>query len=94
VLLRVGSNEVYLTARDSGIGFDVDDAANELRLGLAIMKERLKLVDGELSVQSQRERRTTIQARVPLYVKIYSAEAAGQIDGGPRSAVRVSISKL
>ena len=27
VLLRVGSNEVYLTVRDSGIGFDVDDAA-------------------------------------------------------------------
>jgi PAS domain S-box-containing protein len=77
VLLRGESNEVYLTVRDSGIGFDVDDAANVPRLGLAIMKERLRLVDGELSVRSQRGRGTTIQARVPLHAKIESAEAAG-----------------
>jgi len=77
VLLRGGSNEVYLTVRDSGIGFDADDAANAPRIGLAIMKERLRLVDGEFSVQSQRGRGTTIQARVPLHAKIDSAEAAG-----------------
>jgi PAS domain S-box-containing protein len=77
VLLRGGLNEVYLTVRDSGIGFDVDDAAKAPQLGLAIMKERLKLVDGEFSVQSQRGRGTTIQARVPLRAKIDSAEAAG-----------------
>ena len=77
VLLRGGSNEVYLTVRDSGIGFDADDAANAPRIGLAIMKERLRLVDGEFSVQSQRGRGTTIQARVPLHAKIDTAEAAG-----------------
>jgi PAS domain S-box-containing protein len=77
VLLRSGSNEVYLTVRDSGIGFDMDDAANSPRIGLAIMKERLKLVDGEFSVNSQRGRGTTILARVPLDAKIDSAEAAG-----------------
>jgi PAS domain S-box-containing protein len=77
VLLRGGSNEVYLTVRDSGVGFDVDDAANTPRLGLAIMKERMKLANGEFSVQSQRGRGTTIQARVPLHAKIDSAEAAG-----------------
>jgi len=77
VLLRGGSNEVYLTVRDSGIGFDVDDAANATRLGLAIMRERLGSVDGEFSVQSQRGRGTTIEARVPLHAKIDSAQAAG-----------------
>jgi PAS domain S-box-containing protein len=77
VSLRGGSNEVYLTVRDSGIGFDVDDAANAPRMGLAIMKERLRLVDGEFSVNSQRGRGTTIQVRVPLHAKIDSAEAAG-----------------
>jgi signal transduction histidine kinase len=41
VLLRGGSNEVYLTVRDSGIGLDVDEAADAPPLGLAIMKERL-----------------------------------------------------
>lgn len=77
VSLRGGSNEVYLTVQDSGIGFDVDDAANAPRIELAIMKERMKLVNGEFSVQSQRGRGTTIQARVPLHAKIDSAEAAG-----------------
>jgi PAS domain S-box-containing protein len=77
VLLRGASNEVFLTVQDSGIGFDVNDAANAGRLGLAIVKERLKLVDGAFSVQSQRGRGTTIQARVPLRTKIDSAEAAG-----------------
>jgi len=77
VLLRLGSNEVYLTVRDSGVGFNVDDTANAPRLGLAIMKERLKLVDGEFFVQSQRGHGTTVQARVPLHAKIDSAGAAG-----------------
>jgi signal transduction histidine kinase len=77
VLFRGGSNEVYLTVRDLDIGFDVDNAANAPRIELAIMEERVKLLNGEFSVQSQREHGTTIQARVPLHAKIDSAEAAG-----------------
>jgi PAS domain S-box-containing protein len=77
VSLGGGSKEVYLTVRDSGISFDVDNAANAPRIELAIMKERMNLVDGEFSVQSQRGRGATIQARVPLHAKIDSAEAAG-----------------
>lgn len=77
VLLRGGSNEVYLTVGDSDIGFDVDNAANAPRIELAIMKERMKLVNGDFSVQSQRGRGTTVQARVPLHAQIDSAEAAG-----------------
>jgi PAS domain S-box-containing protein len=74
VLLRFGSNEVYLTVRYSGVGFDADDGLNVPRL--AIMKERLKLVDGDFSVQSQGKRGTTIHARVPLHAKIDSTERA------------------
>ena len=77
VLLRGGSNEVYLTVRDSGTGFDMDDGASTPQIELAILKERLKLVSGGLSVESQRGRGTTIQARVPLRAKIDSGEVAG-----------------
>jgi len=77
VLLRNESNEVCLTVQSRGVGFDFEDSAKAPPLGLAIMKERLKLVDGEFSVQSQVGRGTTIQARVPLRTKIDSAEAAG-----------------
>jgi PAS domain S-box-containing protein len=75
VSLSGEANEVYLTVRDSGVVFDVDDAATP-PIGLAILKERLKLVGGELHVQSQRGRGTTLQAHVPLRVKSRSVEGA------------------
>ena len=51
--------------RDWGIGFDPQEALKGPGLGLMIMKERLKLVNGEVSIQSQSEH-GTILARVPL----------------------------
>jgi PAS domain S-box-containing protein len=60
------SGEIQLTVKDSGAGFD-REAAKEIRgLGLISMEERLKLVNGTLSVDSQPNRGTTIHARVPL----------------------------
>lgn len=59
-------NEVHLTVRDLGIGFDPADAMKGPGLGLTSMKERLKLVGGELSIESQPQLGTTIHARVAL----------------------------
>ena len=66
VMLRYGSNEVELIVCDSGSGFDVEEALKGPGFGLTIMQERLKMIDGKLSVESQRNRGTTIHARVPL----------------------------
>ena len=57
---------VQLTVRDAGIGFDPETAAQGRGLGLTSMKERLKLAGGELSIESELTRGTTIVARVPL----------------------------
>jgi signal transduction histidine kinase len=51
---------------DSGLGFDHETAVDGGGLGLTSMKERLKLVGGELFIQSGLSRGTTIVARVPL----------------------------
>jgi two-component system sensor histidine kinase NreB len=59
-------NELILTVRDLGIGFEFEDAAKGNGLGLISMKERMKLVGGELSVDSQAQFGTTIHARVTL----------------------------
>ena len=56
---------ISLTVSDSGIGFDWQDAMNRRGLGLISMRERLRLVNGELSIQSEPGRGTTILARVP-----------------------------
>jgi signal transduction histidine kinase len=59
---------IHLTVRDSGIGFDLNAAMKGRGLGLNSMHERMKLVDGELVVESQIHRGTMIHARVPVDV--------------------------
>ena len=60
------SDEIHLTVKDSGAGFDREAAKESRGLGLISMEERLKLVNGTLSIDSQPKRGTTIHARVPL----------------------------
>ena len=74
VSLRGGSNEVALTVRDPGVGFDPEQTNNWQGLGLTSMKERLKLVDGELFINSELQRGTSIQARVPQHVELFRRE--------------------
>jgi len=60
------SDLLHLKVSDSGVGFDVAAARNGRGLGLIRMEQRLKLVNGTFSIESQRLRGTTIQACVPL----------------------------
>ncbi len=59
-------DEIHLTVSDSGAGFDIDAAKASRGLGLISMEERLKLLNGTLSIESQLQRDTTIHARVPF----------------------------
>ena len=59
-------NAISLTVRDTGRGFDPASVARDGGLGLTSMRERLKLVAGELLIESQPALGTTIVARVPL----------------------------
>jgi signal transduction histidine kinase len=68
--------EICLTVHDSGIGFDPVEAIKGRGLGLISMKERLNLVGGELSIESQPGKGTTIRADVPLIPTARSAHAA------------------
>jgi len=77
VSLSGGLYEVELTVRDFGIGFDPEEAMKGRGLGLTSIRERLKLVNGNLSIDSQPQRGTTIQVRVPLATGMKSAGAVG-----------------
>ena len=66
VHVRGTGDVVDLTIRDEGVGFDVDMASLGLGLGLTSMKERLKLVGGELFIESRSTRGTTVLARAPV----------------------------
>ena len=71
------SDEIHLTVSDRGVGFDREVAKKSRGLGLISMEERLKLVQGALSIDSQPQRGTTIHARVPLGSGSDSVRAAG-----------------
>jgi signal transduction histidine kinase len=70
-------DEIHLTVKDSGAGFDREAIKETLGLGLISMEERVKLLNGTLSVESQPKRGTTIHARVPLSSGSGSMLAAG-----------------
>ena len=59
-------DEIHLTVSDFGKGFDAEMAAAGHGLGLVSMRERLTLVGGQLSIQSQPTQGTTIHAWVPI----------------------------
>jgi signal transduction histidine kinase len=65
VSLLGGVDQIELTVRDSGVGFDVETTSGD-GLGLTSMKERLKAVRGRLAILSQPQNGTTIHACVPL----------------------------
>jgi PAS domain S-box-containing protein len=71
------TEEIHLTVRDSGSGFNLKTARESRGLGLISMEERLKLVNGSLSIESEAERGTTIHARVPLSSDSRPMRAAG-----------------
>jgi signal transduction histidine kinase len=66
VSLTCTSCEIELRVHDSGVGFDPKEPDNRHGLGLISMKERLKLVSGEFSIDSKPGHGTTVIARVPL----------------------------
>ena len=59
---------IKLTVKDSGAGFDPQEAMRGGGLGLTSMTERLKVVGGHLSIQSQPGHGTVIHAVAPLHL--------------------------
>jgi PAS domain S-box-containing protein len=66
VSITGGANEIELAVHDSGIGFQLEQVSKGGGIGLSSMKERLKLVNGKFSIDSELGRGTTIRACVPL----------------------------
>ena len=60
------AGQLHLVVSDRGAGFDVERARAGQGMGLVSMAERIKLVDGDLAIESQPGRGTTIRARVRL----------------------------
>ncbi len=72
------SGEIHLTVADFGKGFDPESVEDNRGIGLLSMQERLKILKGALSIESQPNRGTTIHARVPLSKATHPTAKASQ----------------
>jgi len=57
---------INLCISDSGRGFDVESAREGAGLGLVGMRERLRLIGGHLSIESEPSHGTRVRVRIPL----------------------------
>jgi signal transduction histidine kinase len=66
VQLRQDPGEIHLVISDSGRGFDSETAMQGRGLGLVSMRERVRLMNGTIAVESKLNGGTTIDVRIPL----------------------------
>jgi len=76
VQLLEHSNQIHLAIRDSGKGFDLQAALHGKGLGLTSMRERVRLVNGTIVIDSKPMAGTSIDVYLPLHSKQYSQQPA------------------
>ena len=66
VQLRGVPGEIQLTVKDAGVGFDIESVNKGRGIGLISMRERVKLVNGTISIASRSNHGTEIGVRIPV----------------------------
>ncbi len=72
VELSWGAEGVTLCISDDGVGFDPVSVEEKGRLGLVSMRERARIIGGEISIMSRPSGGTHIKVRLPLNMLICS----------------------
>ncbi len=73
--ITASAQSVSLTVSDRGVGIDTLRASTHQGLGLVNIKERTRLVNGTLSIESKPDRGTTLNVMVPISDR--------RVDGNP-----------
>ena len=77
VSLGCSASQLDLTVSDHGTGFDTKVAMIKGGLGLISMRERVRLMNGTMTIESKLMGGTTIHVRVPVSSEQVSARPAG-----------------
>ncbi|MFQ5656401.1 MAG: PAS domain S-box protein [Candidatus Methylomirabilales bacterium] len=75
VTLACLDDGVLLTIQDCGVGFDIAQAKGKAGLGLASMEERVRLLQGSLSIHSKPGQGTIIEVHAPLACAVPTSSA-------------------
>jgi PAS domain S-box-containing protein len=63
--LALQNDSIVLTIQDNGIGFNPDDSKHRKSLGLIGMRERARMMEGELRIEPDAGKGTIVTLRVP-----------------------------
>jgi signal transduction histidine kinase len=77
VLLSGSLKGVILRIEDNGEGFDLKDAQRKGGLGLISIEERVRLVNGSLSIRSEAGRGSTLEVVIPIGIPVDREAPAG-----------------
>jgi PAS domain S-box-containing protein len=91
VELSGDGDKIDLCISDRGVGFDPNSEVGQAGLGLVSVRERVRLVGGHLSVESQPSHGSRIRVRVPLLVAHVQATSEGEPQGGSMSDWRTPL---
>jgi two-component system, NarL family, sensor kinase len=61
-----GEESIYFILKDNGAGFDKENLVNKRGFGLGGMKERAKLIDGDVEIQSSPGNGTIVEVNIPV----------------------------
>ena len=64
VKMVLQENKVTLTVQDDGTGFDVDANSKDKHFGLLGMRERVQIINGDLTIKSQPGNGTMVRLTV------------------------------
>ena len=78
VELTRSEDDLVLTLCDDGVGFDKNKLRGTAGMGLVSMRERMHLIAGEITVESQPGGGTRIHARAPLFDATRHTSSAGK----------------
>jgi PAS domain S-box-containing protein len=96
VEVRGTGDEIRLVVRDAGAGFDAQEAKKNRGLGLQSMQERVHLVHGTFTVESNPGKGTRIVAAVPLSTEngVSPEDAGVRMRGRDTTGSPISISTV
>nr|WP_262913404.1 ATP-binding protein [Aequorivita xiaoshiensis] len=67
VSIKILSNNILISIRDNGVGFDFSDKFQDLKsLGLKTLLERTKFLKGQMKVTSKKDFGTLLEFQLPL----------------------------
>lgn len=74
ISLKIVSNEIFIEVKDDGIGFDHQMVKKSKSLGLLGIRERIRLLNGNLSINTISGKGTSITVNLPLETGVHTTK--------------------